>query len=135
SLVLSPFTLTDALAGYWKFDDGLNSTTAADASTNGNTGNLANFPDFTSEWISGRTNGALNFNQPTVSPSEFVDIPNSPSLNFSTISNFSLAAWVRGPAAQANGAGIIAKGFGGVNEEYAIDVSAGTFRFYIRNAA
>ncbi|MDB6110510.1 MAG: Immunoglobulin I-set domain protein [Pedosphaera sp.] len=134
-LQLTPFTLASALAGYWTFDDGTNSATAADASTNGNIGNLTSFPDFVSEWVSGRTNGALVFN-PTAGLNEYVSVPDSASLNFNTVSNFSLAAWVKGPAVQLLGAGVIAKGYGGVNEAYAIDFIAGNFyRFYLRNAA
>ena len=92
ALQLTPFTLTNALAGYWTFDDGVNSPTAADASTNANNGTLANFPDFTSEWIPGRTNGALTFNPAGGPISEYVDVPDIASLNFETVSNFTLAA-------------------------------------------
>ncbi len=134
-LQLTPFTPTSALAAYWTFDDGTNSSTAADSSTNGNTGTLQNFPDFVSEWIPGRTNGAINFNPAGGPANEYVDFPDSPSLNFSTVSNFSIAAWVRGSPSQVSGACIVAKGFGGLNEEYALDVATGTFRFYVRNAA
>lgn len=53
--------------------------------------------------------------------------------------NFTLEAWVNGPPTQVAGAGIIAKGTGtnGGNgdEQFAIDVNNGNFRFYIRKAS
>jgi len=84
-----------------------------------------NFPDFTSEWVLGRTNGALNFNAAGGPVNEYVEIPDAVSLNFDTVSNFTLAAWVRGPVTQISGAGIITKGFGSLNEQYTLDVFGG----------
>src|SRR5665213_1160992 len=133
-LTLTPFALTNALAAYWMFDDGPGGCSAADSSTNGNDGNLLNFPDCTSEWVSGRISNCITFNT-TTPVNEYVDVPTSPSLNFNTNLVFSLSAWVRGSATQPNGACILAKGVGGLNEEYAMDVETGTFRFYVRNSA
>ncbi|HEX3716348.1 MAG TPA: LamG-like jellyroll fold domain-containing protein [Verrucomicrobiae bacterium] len=133
-VTLTPWAVTNALAAYWTFDDGSGSYTAQDSSTNGNNGTLTDFPDYTSEWVQGRINGAINFNPPPVA-NEYVDVPYAPSLNFNTNLAFSISAWVKGAPAQANGAGIVAKGFGGVNEEYAMDVETTFFRFYVRNAA
>jgi Concanavalin A-like lectin/glucanases superfamily/Immunoglobulin I-set domain len=134
---LQPFYLTNALAGYWKFDDGSGSFAAVDSSTNGNNATLNYFPDFTSEWVPGRANGAIQFN--SGSTAQYLSVPDAPSLNFDTNLTFTLAAWVKGPSAQANGAGIIAKGYGGVNEQYALDVhtdqlTTPAYRFYFRNA-
>ncbi|MDB6121551.1 MAG: hypothetical protein JWQ71_544, partial [Pedosphaera sp.] len=125
------FSITNTFA-YWKFDDG-SGTIAVDASGNGNTGTLLNFPGDNSEWVAGRVNGGLNFNPGGVGQN-VVTAPDSPSLNYSNSLSFSLAAWVKGPAKQIAGAGIIAKGYGG-NEEYAIDMSGGFYRFYVRSAA
>ncbi|MDB6126065.1 MAG: Immunoglobulin I-set domain protein, partial [Pedosphaera sp.] len=102
------FDLTNALAGFWKFDDGSGSATAADASANGNTATLINFPDATSEWVTGRINGAVNFNSGAVN--QYATIADSPSLNFQSNLAFTIAAWVRGPATQISGAGVLAKG-------------------------
>lgn len=134
-LTLVPFTLTNALAAWWTFDDGTNSFSTADSSTNGNIGNLANFPDYVSEWVPGRTNGAIIFNNNPPNTNEYVSISDAPSLNFDTVSNFSIAAWVRGSPSQVSGAAIIAKGYGGSTEEYTVDVSGGFYRFYVRNSA
>jgi hypothetical protein len=49
--------LTKGLTGYWKFDDG-SGTTAADSSTNANTGTLVSTPT----WTTGRIGGGLTFN-------------------------------------------------------------------------
>ncbi len=48
--------LDSGLAGYWKLDDG-SGTSATDASTNGNTGTLANGPT----WTTGQVGGAVDF--------------------------------------------------------------------------
>jgi hypothetical protein len=135
---LTPFFLTNALAGYWNFDDGSGSGIAADSSPNGNTATLISFPDTTSEWVTGRVNGAVSFNPASVN--EYASIPDSPSLNFNSNLTFTIAAWVKGPSAQISGAGIVAKGQGGINEEYALDVHTDLlptpgYRFYVRNAA
>ena len=49
-------------------------------------------------------------------------------------SSFSLVAWARGSLPQPNGSAIIAKGTGAGGEQYAIDVNASMFRFYVRAA-
>ncbi len=131
-LTISPWTPTDALAGYWKFDETTGGT-AADSSPNANNANLVSFAFDDSQWVSGRVNGAISVN-PTGISLEHAEAPDSPSLNFDGNGRFSIAAWVRGPATQINGAGIVAKGVGSLNEEYALDVTtSGGYRFYIRN--
>ena len=137
TLSVSAFDLSNTVA-YWKFDDG-SGTTAADSSTNGNPGTLNNFPADNSEWITGRIAGGLNFNA-DASGADYVNIPDAPALNFDTRLTFSLAAWVRGPAAgQANGAAIICKGTGAGGEQFSLDshtdlVTEG-YRLYVHNAA
>jgi hypothetical protein len=132
-VTLTPFTLTSALAGYWTFDDGPGTCTAADSSTNGNNGTLNDFPDCTSEWVTGRINECITFNTPPAA-NQYVDVPDAPSLDFNANLAFSLAAWVRGPATQVNSAGILCKGYG-AEEQYAMDVEGGFYRFFLRNAA
>ena len=137
TLSVSVFDLSNTVA-YWTFDDG-SGTTAADASGNGNTGTLNNFPGDNSEWITGRIAGGLKFNA-DASGVDYVSVPDAPALNFDTRLTFTLAVWVRGPAAgQANGAGIISKGTGAGGEQYTLDshtdlVTSG-YRIYIRNGS
>ena len=48
---------------------------------------------------------------------------------------FSIEAWVNGfSSSQANGGGIITKGFGNGGEQFDLDVFGGTFRFFVRDA-
>ncbi len=135
---------TTGLAGWWKFDDGSGSATAADSSANGNTGALTGFADttYSNMWTSGIIGGALAFNGDS-SGQDVVAIPNEGSpapdaLDFSTNPVFTLTAWVQGARVQANGAGIIAKGYGGGGEQYVVDIFGGNgnyfggyYRFYV----
>jgi hypothetical protein len=149
SITSAPATLTvnplpaanssSGLVGWWKFDDGTGSATAADSSGNGNTGTLANFTDltFTTEWVNGIIGGALNFNGDG-SGLNTVAIPNigSPGpavLDFSTSPLFTLAAWVNPSLMQSNSAAIICKGTGGGGEQYCLDINGGNFRLFVRD--
>jgi hypothetical protein len=123
------------LVGYWKFDDGSGSSTAADSSGNGNSGVLAGFTDttYTTMWTNGVFNGALAFNGDGTG-SNVVAIPGvgvtAPGiLDFSSSPVLTVSAWVNGNATQASGAGIIAKGIGATGEEYDLDVFNGAYRF------
>jgi hypothetical protein len=127
----------DNLAGYWKFDEASGSSTAADSSANANTGALIGFADISSCWVGGLTNGALNFNG-DASTADLVAIPavGTPApavLDFNASPALTLAAWVKASLPQTNGAAIICKGAGGGGEQYAMDLSNGTFRFYARD--
>jgi hypothetical protein len=51
----------------------------------------------------------------------------------SASATFSVQAWVKGSAAQVNGACIIAKGYNG-GEQFALDVNGNKYRFLVRNA-
>ena len=53
--------ISQGLVGYWKFDDGTGSSTAADSSGSGNTGTLTSM-DNTNAWVPGQIGGALRFN-------------------------------------------------------------------------
>ncbi len=63
------------------------------------------------------------------------------AVNFqgSTTPAFSVEAWVYGSSDQQEGATILAKGTGttggSANEQFALDVSSGAFRFFVRNPA
>lgn len=50
---------------------------------------------------------------------------------------FTIEAWVKAAAQLYSGAGIVAKGFGGGGEQFALDCGAANngFRFYVRNSA
>jgi hypothetical protein len=129
--------ITTGLGGWWTFDDGPGSSTAADASGNGNDGTLTDFSDtsFTSMWVPGRIGDALLFNT-NGDTSDYVSVPDAPGqLDFNTSKAFTLAAWVKlsVPAgSQANGAAIICKGVTGM-EEYSLDITGGQFRGLTRN--
>jgi hypothetical protein len=130
-LQVSIFSITNTVA-YWKFNE-TSGLTATDSSGNNNTANLQLFPGDDSQWVAGRVNGALNFNADGTAQT-VVTAPDSASLNFTNTPAFTLAAWVKGPASQISGAGIVAKGGGAGGEQYALDVQAGTYRVYVRNA-
>ncbi|VVB59886.1 Concanavalin A-like lectin/glucanases superfamily protein [uncultured archaeon] len=71
----------DGLVGYWSFDEG-QGTTAYDGSGKGNDGTLNNFDwNANSGWITGKYNGALQFD----GTDDYVDSGNRASLNPSSI--------------------------------------------------
>jgi hypothetical protein len=128
--------ITNGLAAYWKMDE-TNGLTAFDSTANGHNAALTNFLAGNSQWVTGRTNGALNFNAFT--NNQWADVPDvAGKLNFGGVTNaaFTLAAWVRGNTVnQSPGAGVICRGWGRGDEEYTIDIYAGGYRFYVRNSA
>ncbi len=80
--------ITDALAGYWNFDEGTGAL-LIDNSGNDNNGALNNFPDDDSQWVSaGRIGGALNFRGPA--NGEFVKVDRYPQSG----GTMSVSAWV-----------------------------------------
>jgi hypothetical protein len=58
--------------------------------------------------------------------------PDDGNLNMSGGGAFTLEAWVKAPSAQADGDGaaVIAKGAGGGDEQFAIDIVGGAYRFF-----
>jgi len=93
--------LDSGLAGYWKLDDG-SGTSAADTSTNGNTGTLTNGPT----WTTGQVGGAVNFD----GSNDYVDIGiNKISPRVNGASAITLSAWLKPsayPAAATRARGV-----------------------------
>lgn len=84
----STYNLTQALIGYWKFDEARGSTIVTDASGAGNHGVLE-LLDPQTAWVSGRRGGAL---QNTGSDHESgVRVPASASIQ--ALQRFTVAAW------------------------------------------
>ena len=90
--------------------------------------------------VSGRTVAGIEFNNfaprfagNTEGGDDVITVADPGVFNFTTDRAFSLEAWVNGSAVQESGACIIAKGYGGGGEQYAIDVYSGKFRFYVRD--
>ncbi len=83
---------------WWKLDEAAGSTTAADASGNGQAGTLYGTPP--PAWGSGPVGGALQFNG-----TNYMQISNSPSLQNVGVSNadFSVAFWMRLDQSYTNG--------------------------------
>jgi hypothetical protein len=114
-----------------------NGLTAFDATTNAHNAVLTNFPAGNAQWVAGRTNGGLSFNATTNNQRAVID-DTAGGLNFGVKTNptFSVAVWAKGvPGVQSAGAGIIAKGYGRGGEQFALDVYANAYRFFVRNGA
>ena len=129
-----PLTLGHGLAAYWPLDAG-NGLTAHDASGRGHNGTLINGPAWTA------TAAPLAFGSPYAlafdGQDDYVLVPDHPNLNFDAEPAFTLAAWVQTErtSQQEDGAAIIAKGKGDGEEQYALDVYLGAFRFFVRDSA
>jgi hypothetical protein len=74
--------LDSGLAGYWKLDENTG-TSAADASTNSNTGTLTNGPS----WTTGRIGSAVDFD----GTNDYISYPNTIAFDSN---DFAIAAWV-----------------------------------------
>ncbi len=92
-------SLSNGLVGYWKFDEGTGSS-ATDWSGSGNTGTWNG--TLGSQWTNGKYGGAGNFN----GTDNYVGVPKS---LFSTTTNFSISAWVKGGVVGGNERLIAAK--------------------------
>ena len=55
-------------------------------------------------------------------------------LDFSANAEFTLSAWVKAPAIQEEGGAVIAHGAGAGGQQYALDISGGAYRFFVRGA-
>lgn len=129
---VTPFNFA-ATAAYYAFDDG-NGYTAADSSGNGNNGTLNGFPDSTSQWGPGRIGGALSFNSDGFN-TEYVEAPDSPTIEFDQPNAMTVSLWARGSATQVNGAGLVAKGGAASSVQFGFDVFNGAYRFFVRNGS
>jgi hypothetical protein len=135
-IVLDPAVdLASDLRAWFKMDE-TSFIVAADSSGNGNHGTLQGFLDDDTQWVAGRIDGGLEFNSAVNGLEEVVLVPDAASqLDFSSGAEFSLAVWVRGRPVQESGAALIAKGTGAGGEQYAVDVNANAYRFFVRSAS
>ena len=111
--------ITTGLIGYWKFDEG-SDTTVADSSGNGNNGTLINNPT----WVDGKFYKALQFN----GSNQYIDYGNI--LNIGT-SSFTISTWIK--TSYSGNQNIIAKSsarslFG----RWMLILDGGTFAFNIQ---
>jgi len=135
SVINPPVDFTSDLRAWYTLDEQV-FLSAADSSGNGNDGTLQGFVDDDSQWVAARINGGLQFNPAGSGVDEVVVIPGAAGqLDFSANAEFTLSAWVRGPAGQEDGAAVIAKGTGGGGEQYAVDIYGGAYRFFVRDAS
>jgi len=116
---------------YLKLDE-TSGGTAADATTNANSGALVNFLNSDTNWVPGVILGALSFSQGAPN-ADAIAVPGQPYLDFGA-SAFSLSLWARGPASQTASGGLLCKGLGGGGEAYCIDYYNGSYRFFVRNS-
>ena len=115
--------------------DETNGFTAYDSTKNAHDAALINFTG-RAQWVTGETNGALNFNATTNNQRATISDSDG-RLNFGTNPGtaFSVAVWVKAKSGvQPSGAGIIAKGFGHGGEKFAMDIQ-GSYRFFVRSSA
>ena len=126
--------ISSGLLTYLKMDEA-SGFTAFDATTNAHNAVLTNFPPGNAQWVAGHTNGGLNFNAATNNQRALISDA-SGGLNFGAKANpaLTIAAWVKGvPGVQSAGAGVIAKGYGRGWEQFAMDVYANSYRFFVRS--
>jgi len=138
----SPYSLSvmsDHPVAYFRLDETTGSTTGYDY-VGGNVGYYSNViyevPGAFGSFYGG--DPAVYFGTNSVQNSLFGDI--STNLDFSAPNGqngaFSVEAWAKGPTGinQLSGGGIVAKGVGNGDEQFALDAHFG-FRFYVRNTA
>jgi concanavalin A-like lectin/glucanase superfamily protein/Big-like domain-containing protein/purple acid phosphatase-like protein len=114
---------TPGFVGYWKFDESIGTTTA-DASGNGDTGTLANKPN----WVTGKLGYALSFN----GSNQYVNVPNKSILNAYPMT---VAVWMK--TTNTTGLkGIVNKYAAGSQNGYQVFMNGGNLcAWYFRNAA
>jgi hypothetical protein len=137
--------LTDSPIAYWRLDEPDNGGPTA------NTGTIANdyvgshdgiytnvslglpgYSVFDSDTAAGFALNSINASY--VGAISGINFTNSPASNNAT---FSVEAWTSSTSVQTGGAGIVALGFGGGGEQFALDCggTSNGFRFYFRDAA
>jgi hypothetical protein len=112
-------TLRRGLVGLWHFDEAAGSTVAADASGNGNDGNLVDLDPATA-WVAGRSGGALQ-----IGGVGYVEVPLLPSIDGIT-AGVTAAAWIslEGTVAEY-GTALSRQIDGGIDQYYHISVNIG----------
>ena len=85
ALSLTPNSAYAELVGYWSFDEG-SGTEANDSSGFDNTGTV-----YGGTWVPGKCGSALSFDAGSDGDYDYVDVPNSVSINTST---FTISSWV-----------------------------------------
>jgi hypothetical protein len=80
--------LEDHTMAWWKFDEASGSI-ASDIAANQHDGQLVNFPADNSQWITGRVNGALNFD----GVNDYVSVPHSS--DFDIANCITISAWIK----------------------------------------
>ncbi len=135
TVVDPPLDVTSDLKLWLKLDDAI-FLAAADSSGSGNDGVLQGFFDDDSQWVAGRIDGGLSYRPAGAGVNEVVTVPDhNGHLDFAANPEFTVAAWVRGNSQQEDGAGVIARGNGGGGEQYAVDISGGSYRFFVRSVS
>ena len=132
--------MADKPVGYWRLNEspdngsGNNGTVAVDyaGAHNGYYQNVVIGQPFIN---SAPTAGSAQFGSYSTFDSLVTGIQN---VSFAAVTNsaanFSVECWVKGPN-QTSGDGVVAKGYGGGGEQFALDNgNGGNFRFYVRNA-
>ncbi len=136
AVVTTPPDVVTGLRTWLRFDE-TGGLTATDSSGNGRDGTLLNFYSDPAQWVPGLITNALSVNPDYWGEQQVVVVTNLEAFDFSSNLEFSLSAWVYvNPALQGNNnGGIIARGYGGGGEQYCLDIDAGKFRFFVRNAS
>jgi hypothetical protein len=124
--------ITNGLVLYFNLNEG-SGTNVNDSSGLGNNGTIINSAG-SAQWTSGWVVGGLTVNSPIPANTNYISVPDAPTLNVTSQNTFTLAAWVKMPNTQLSGAAVIAKGTGGGGEEYVLDVNANRYRLVVRTS-
>jgi hypothetical protein len=128
-----PANATNDLRLWLKLDETAG-TVAANSSTNvAVSGALVGFPGDDTQWVQGAMGRALRVNPPGSASIQYVSVTDDSTLNFYSSMEFSVALWVKASPSGNEGKGIIAKGEGAGGEQFALDVNAGAYRFFVRD--
>lgn len=125
--------VADTPIAYYRLDE--SSGTVAHDFAGGNDGTYHNATLGKAGFSMAETNKAVSF----AGTGSYMGDINPAAFAFQGTNNvaFSIEAWVNGPAQQMESATIVAKGTGGsggsANEQFALDLVSGTWRFFIRN--
>ncbi len=136
-VTIRPVTsITNGLAGYWKFDE-TSGSTAADSSGQGDAGTIVNGTGDGGQWTAGKVGGALQFRGPAISggAADYVVVPAWPKARNGTMT---LSAWVWADVLPADRADIACGGSGtdGIGQ-FLFTLSSGTSQLagYVEDAA